>query len=1070
MRITDVNIDHFGVWRELDVPLNDHGVNVFYGPNEAGKSTLMRFVRGVLYGFRPQADGTGYSTTTRGDAQGGLRIVQNGKEHVIRREAEPGERGRARFDELDWGKASEDRIKQVVRDTSESMYENIFAIGLTELQELATLDADEVAEHIYGMSLGPDGERVLRARSAFEKQRQRLLSDDRKAGEIVRLASRLDELDREMAELGDVTDKHQQLRTEKERLTAEIADAQHRRSDLERQLRGHRFIDRAYGPWKRERQLRAEREGMSLLGSIPDDGLTRFDQLERELTDHRSKRDALVAELDSLEREADEATGDTEIFQHECTVRRLGDHREELRQRDRRLKEKSARHDALQEKFDARLNELGSHWTLDRISNAPLPSTGTSRLWDAARRYQQAGSKRKRTVNRYKKIVASAQKRQNTFNERIKPLGGTSLTNAIHATQRRFDDIRELNRLRIEEARLSAASMPTPVRQMPFHSEFRDLPPLFYTLMWFFTFAGIILFLSGLLWPVNQIAGGNTAWIVGAIYACFGLFMAGATVTVRQHLEQFYSDPDYTETQTAFSSREPEEYNPHAEHDLARVRQTINELISRHNLASTPRAIGIAGEVQPVDVDESDLLIRTAQRLADLKALKKDEQQIQTRRNRLSRYREIMRDRQRHVTQRRREWCDVLRDLGIDETLKVSDAMKMWQSITDAHHLRKAVALTKDDVDSERRAVDELKRQIDRLMGELPADVLAGANSDPDLVITRWRSQVKQLDGTQGDRAKLRRAVRDKRREADRLDSIIQDLSTRRSTLLIQAGVSSRDEMEQRMHSMARHRELARLIDEAQSELRSVTDTETELAIVEEDLLAFDSGRNKQSIAKIEGELKQIDHDLQTAHEEIGRVKSALHELANDRRAVSLRFEREQVAADLKREMEAWCSLDLSIDAVDQIRGRLERHAQSDTLQLASQYLDRLTVGKYHNVWSPLGERHLCIDDDADQTLRVEQLSTGTREQLFLAIRLAMVRRFAQEGIELPMVLDDVFVNFDQIRTEAAVDTILDFADQGHQIMLFTCHLHLAHMFEAKGIEPVWLPVNAAALEERRAG
>ncbi|MCA9112168.1 MAG: hypothetical protein KDA52_19595, partial [Planctomycetaceae bacterium] len=706
----------------------------------------------------------------------------------------------------------------------------------------------------------------------------------------------------------------------------------------------------------------------------------------------------------------------------------LGDHREELRQRERRLKDKQARHDALKEKLDARLSELGSHWTLDRITNVPLPSTGTSRLWDAARRYQLAGSKRKRTVNRYKKLVAASQKKQQSFNDRIKPLAGTSLTNAIQATQRRFDDIRELNRLRIEEARLSVATIPAPapVRRLAINSEFHDLPPLFYVLMWFFTVAGIILFFAGLLWPANQLAGGNTAWIVGGIYACFGLMMAGASWTVRQHLEQFYNDPTFTETPANLSSREPEPYNPHAEHDLARVRQAINELIGRHNLSTTPRAIGIAGDVS-IDVDETDILVRSANRLADLKALKRDEQQIQNRRNRLTRYREIIRDRQRNVAQRRREWCDVLRDMGIDETLKVADAMKMWQAITDAHHLRKAVALTKDDLDSERRASDELKRQIDRLMGELPSEVLAGGQSDPDIVITRWRSQVKLLDSTQGERAKLRRLARDKRREADLLDSTLQDLSTRRSTLLIQAGVSSRDEMEQRMRSMARHRELARLIDEAQSELRSVAEAETELAIVEEDLITFDSSRNKQSIARIEGELKQLNHDLQVAHEEIGRVKSALHELANDRRAVSLRFEREQIATDLKRKMEAWCSLDLSIEAVDQIRGRLERHAQSDTLQLASQYLDRLTVGKYHNIWSPLGERHLCIDDDADQTLRVEQLSTGTREQLFLAIRLAMIRRFGQEGIELPMVLDDVFVNFEQIRTEAAVDTILDF-------------------------------------------
>ena len=65
MKITDINIDRFGVWRDLSLPLNESGVTVFYGPNEAGKSTLMRFVRGTLYGFNPE----------------GKRITRNGSEH-----------------------------------------------------------------------------------------------------------------------------------------------------------------------------------------------------------------------------------------------------------------------------------------------------------------------------------------------------------------------------------------------------------------------------------------------------------------------------------------------------------------------------------------------------------------------------------------------------------------------------------------------------------------------------------------------------------------------------------------------------------------------------------------------------------------------------------------------------------------------------------------------------------------------------------------------------------------------------------------------------------------------------
>src|SRR4029079_7609673 len=53
MKITDIKIDGFGVWRDLTLRGISPEVTVFYGPNEAGKSTLMQFLRSVLYGVSP---------------------------------------------------------------------------------------------------------------------------------------------------------------------------------------------------------------------------------------------------------------------------------------------------------------------------------------------------------------------------------------------------------------------------------------------------------------------------------------------------------------------------------------------------------------------------------------------------------------------------------------------------------------------------------------------------------------------------------------------------------------------------------------------------------------------------------------------------------------------------------------------------------------------------------------------------------------------------------------------------------------------------------------------------------
>jgi len=358
MRITEVNIDRFGVWNDLTLPLNERGITVFYGPNEAGKSTLMRFVRGTLYGFNP----TGQQITRHGlstEGRGALSILQGGEEHIIRREAEAGQRGRLRVDQFAWGQQSEQTLKDFLGDTDEQMFENIFAIGLSELQELATLSGDEVANHIYGLSLGLEGERILAAGQDFDLARSRLINDDHTSGELVDLAQRLEEIDRQLADTDGIAGKHRRLHDERTRLQQEIDELNARRRTLEDNLRGYRHLERVQGPWSQERKLRHELSSLAVPGSSPAQGLSRYDAITGEIRDRKQKRGLLLKEARRLYHEVGEQAGDTTLQQHECAIRRLAGEREEMQHRQRRLSEKQARARQIEQQLSAK--DIGSH-------------------------------------------------------------------------------------------------------------------------------------------------------------------------------------------------------------------------------------------------------------------------------------------------------------------------------------------------------------------------------------------------------------------------------------------------------------------------------------------------------------------------------------------------------------------------------------------------------------------------------------------------------------------------------------------------------------------------------------
>ncbi|HEY2760048.1 MAG TPA: ATP-binding protein, partial [Pirellulales bacterium] len=54
MKLLNVHVDGFGIWSDITLADLSPHCTVFYGPNEAGKTTLLEFIRAVLYGFSPQ--------------------------------------------------------------------------------------------------------------------------------------------------------------------------------------------------------------------------------------------------------------------------------------------------------------------------------------------------------------------------------------------------------------------------------------------------------------------------------------------------------------------------------------------------------------------------------------------------------------------------------------------------------------------------------------------------------------------------------------------------------------------------------------------------------------------------------------------------------------------------------------------------------------------------------------------------------------------------------------------------------------------------------------------------------
>ena len=209
----------------------------------------------------------------------------------------------------------------------------------------------------------------------------------------------------------------------------------------------------------------------------------------------------------------------------------------------------------------------------------------------------------------------------------------------------------------------------------------------------------------------------------------------------------------------------------------------------------------------------------------------------------------------------------------------------------------------------------------------------------------------------------------------------------------------------------------------------------------------LENGDFESRLQGLEGEQKQVAARLATLHERRGELSQQLKTIAGDGSATSARLQQETVRQQMVQIGQRWLVLAGVSLALDTVRRSYESDRQPETLAEASSYLKRLTAGRYQRIWTPFGESALCVDDQQAQAWRVEALSRGTREQVYLSLRLALASAYGRRGAGLPLILDDVFVNFDAERARAAAETVHEFAAAGHQVLVFTCHDHIRDCF-----------------------
>ena len=361
MKITDIRIDGFGVWHDLKLTDLSPRVTAFYGANEAGKTTLLQFTRSVLYGMSPERRSRYLPPVNGGLPGGSLGLMEDGRQLDVSRIADRGadDVGLVQITTPD-GHANGDRLlREALVDIDEPTYNNIFAIGLSEIQTLGTLDGSQAAEWLYRLTSGLDRVSLYDVIQNLHQTRHDLLSSSERDSKISQLISRREVLRGEILQLSQRNRQWSQLGVHIEELDSQIAAQEAVVSDCQHRARTLELAVGLKPNWRKRLKISSQLKQFDGNVQIPDDGVERLDQLNRKIEEHQREADILQGQRQQLKEESERLDINQLLVKNAYRIDALGEQRDWLQSLERQIDDLETEAEEFEQRLENEQERVG---------------------------------------------------------------------------------------------------------------------------------------------------------------------------------------------------------------------------------------------------------------------------------------------------------------------------------------------------------------------------------------------------------------------------------------------------------------------------------------------------------------------------------------------------------------------------------------------------------------------------------------------------------------------------------------------------------------------------------------
>lgn len=385
------------------------------------------------------------------------------------------------------------------------------------------------------------------------------------------------------------------------------------------------------------------------------------------------------------------------------------------------------------------------------------------------------------------------------------------------------------------------------------------------------------------------------------------------------------------------------------------------------------------------------------------------------------------------------QWAAQMQSVGLRSETSPSEVDEFFENLRalfsklgEVEKLRIRINAIDDDAAAFRTQVEAMAATIAPELSDMPAD---------DAVV-RLNVLLSENRSRQTKRHQIEEQVEQATQEIQESNASIKTMTDRLGTLCVEAKCESHDQLEAADRRSADYLRIKEAVDSIEQEIldagegSTIAELESQAEGIDPDSLP---GRITELKNKIEDELEPKRTELAS---EKGREEKELELMDGSDQAATLADQAQATLAGIRSDAERYIQVKL---AGKILRDQIERYRQENQgplVKRASEHFFALTHGSFDGLMTDFNERDepiLAGIRPGGERVTVEGMSSGTRDQLYLALRLASLEKYMESSEPMPFIVDDILVDFDDARSQVALNSLAELAEKT-QVILFTHH------------------------------